>query len=90
MSGGQACQCGEKREPIKTEAGSNRPGRMWRVWNYRCNYSAFNGYHRTPSDYSLIGCLACGAMWRTKAPYVDSLPQITEEERSKPRSPRES
>ena len=23
---------------------------------YKCNYSAFNGYRRTSSDYSLIRC----------------------------------
>lgn len=26
----------------------------WVVDMRRCNYSAFNGYHRTPSDYSLV------------------------------------
>jgi hypothetical protein len=40
----------------------------------RCNYSAFNGYRRTPSDYSLVGCKTCGISWRTKAAYVDGLP----------------
>ena len=46
----------------------------WRVVDYHCNHSAFNGYHRTPSDYSSICCLACGRYWRTKAKYVDGLP----------------
>lgn len=40
----------------------------------RCaNYSAFNGYHWTPSDWSLVEC-ECGIGWRTKARYVSSLP----------------
>jgi hypothetical protein len=41
-----------------------------------CNYSAFNGYHFTPSDYSAVQCLTCGASWRTKAKYVSDLPDI--------------
>ena len=38
------------------------------------NYSAFNGYRWTPSDYSQVACTDCGATWRTKAAYVDTLP----------------
>lgn len=38
------------------------------------NYGAFNGYHYTPSDYSLVRCRKCGHPWRTKAKYVDSAP----------------
>jgi hypothetical protein len=41
--------------------------------HYRCNYSAFNGYRYTPSDYSLVKCVTCNTSWRTKAAYVDSL-----------------
>lgn len=81
MSGGQACQCSEKREPIRVAENSNRPGRLWRVLQYRCNHSAFNGYHCTSSDYSSIQCLRCGSVWRTKAPYADSLPHRTDDER---------
>ncbi|MFI8932363.1 hypothetical protein ACIG3E_32450 [Streptomyces sp. NPDC053474] len=42
----------------------------------QCNYSAFNGYTRTPSDYSLVVCTApgCSTAWRTKAAYVQNLP----------------
>lgn len=49
---------------------------FWVVVERRCNYSAFNGYHRTPSDYSLVRCTApdCRGLWRTKAVYVDALP----------------
>lgn len=32
-----------------------------------CGYSAFNGYHYTPSDYSGVRCRTCGHLWRTKA-----------------------
>lgn len=50
-----------------------------------CNHSAFNGYRWTPSDYSQVRCIApvdkhhssdgvCGHTWRTKAAYVDDLP----------------
>jgi uncharacterized Zn finger protein len=59
MSGGTACKC--------------RP-RDIEVLQRRCNYSAFNGYKRTPSDYSTVRCRKCGAVWRTKAAYVDSAP----------------
>lgn len=44
------------------------------VWTYRANYSAFNGYRRTQSEYSEVRCRKCGKIWRTKAAYVDSLP----------------
>jgi hypothetical protein len=43
----------------------------WRVWHRHCNYSAFNGYRETPSNYSRMICLNCAANWRTKAQYVD-------------------
>jgi hypothetical protein len=46
----------------------------WVVTVRRANYSAFNGYHRTPSDYSEIRCTVCPTRWRTKAAYVDRLP----------------
>ena len=45
----------------------------WRVVQYRCNFSAFNGGHKTPSAYSAIRCLECGRYWRTKASYVERL-----------------
>lgn len=43
---------------------------------YKCNYSAFNGYRRTSSDYSLIRCQEpnCCGTWRSKAKGVDCLP----------------
>ncbi len=67
MSGGPVCRCG------------NRDA--WRVWTLLANYSAFNGYRRTYSDYSEVSCEreegGCGAIWRTKARYVHSLPRST-------------
>jgi hypothetical protein len=46
----------------------------WVVIQRQCNYSAFSGYHRTPSDYSGIRCRSCNRYWRTKAAYVRALP----------------
>ncbi len=62
MSGGYAC-----RNP------NHKPHR-WVVVQRKYNRSAFNGGRRTPSDYSLVRCTTCGSMWRTKAKYVDDLP----------------
>ena len=59
------CKCPERRKPPSE--------RRWVVLDYRCNYSKFNGGRYTPSDYSCIKCLACGAIGRTKAKYVDEL-----------------
>ncbi|AXH50938.1 hypothetical protein CPT_Scapp_009 [Serratia phage Scapp] len=56
-----ACKCKVKRRD------------NWRIIDYRCNYSAFNGYRYTPSDYSSITCLKCGSVWRSKSSYVDTL-----------------
>lgn len=68
MSSGPACKCAERNEPFKDGA-DGKPGRLWRWLHYKCNYSAFSGYHYTPSDYSLCACLACGAHWRTKSDF---------------------
>lgn len=46
----------------------------WFVAARKCNYSAFNGYHHTPSRYSEVWCPACPEVWRTDAAYVDALP----------------
>ncbi|QOP66223.1 hypothetical protein SEA_DANIELLEIGNACE_83 [Arthrobacter phage DanielleIgnace] len=54
---------------------THRP--YWFVSERRVNFSAFNGYHRTPSDWSRIFCPLCPAQkctWRTKAKYVDEIP----------------
>lgn len=59
MSGGTRCKC--------------KPAAL-RVTRYRYNTSAFNGYRRTPSDYSTVCCVTCGTTFRTKAAYVDGLP----------------
>lgn len=61
MSGGTSCLVRE-----------HRPG--WYVTVRKANYSAFNGYHRTPSAYSEVRCPTCPTTWRTKARYVDTLP----------------
>lgn len=57
------------------KACENRSHRKsWWVHIRRANFSAFNGYRRTPSAYSEVRCGTCGARWRTKAVYVDTLP----------------
>lgn len=65
MSGGVFCNCTERNEPIEKRA--------WVILDYKCNHSAFSGYHYTSSDYSAIQCSRCMAVWRTKAAYVDKL-----------------
>lgn len=52
--------------------------RHWHVTQRRGNRSAFNGYHWTPSDYSRVRCPIDGLTWRTKAAYVDGLPDAPE------------
>ncbi len=82
MSGGTACNCLERFEPLTAQPGANKPPRLWRNLQYRCNHSAFNGYHYTPSDWSSIVCLRCGACWRTKAGYADELTALEKEFRT--------
>lgn len=63
MSANTACRC-----PPGPE---HRAG--WRIRMWRANVSAFSGYRRTASEYSALTCITCGAAWRTKARYVESL-----------------
>jgi hypothetical protein len=49
----------------------------WVVRTRKANYSTFNGRHRTASDYSEVVCPVCRGRWRTKAAYVDRLPDET-------------
>ena len=63
MSMGNSCICKRKRGDIDGLV----------CTQYKCNHSAFNGYHYTPSDYSTVYCKRCGAVWRTKAKFVDQL-----------------
>ena len=72
MSGGTSCSCAQRKVPINT--------RRWRVTQRFCNHSAFNGYAYTPSEWSAVYCLDCGANWRTKAGYVIDLPGHVESE----------
>ena len=81
MSGGTSCKCAERREPLTAPPASNRPARLWRCVAYKHNYSAFNGYHYTPSDYSAISCVRCGAVWRTRADYAVLLSNLAEDEK---------
>lgn len=68
MPSGYSCQCSK---PEK--------GKYWFILDYKCNYSAFNGYHYTPSDYSAMACAKCGSLWRTKANYVKNYKLISRE-----------
>lgn len=47
-----------------------------KILHYKCNYSSFQKprgqWHS--SNYSVIECKDCGQNWRTKAKYVDELP----------------
>jgi hypothetical protein len=52
----------------------------WVVIVRQANYSAFNGYRRTPSDYSLVKCRTCDRHWRTRAAYVAGLPDAERHE----------
>lgn len=67
MSGGVTCKC---TKPIKARGV---------VIDRQCNYSAFSGYHYTPSAYSRVACVECGTHWRTKAAYVRELPDADRE-----------
>jgi len=60
------CSCGRKRGDYSDLVVTRR----------NCNYSAFNGYHYTPSDYSSVCCTrpGCRGFWRSKGLYVDMVP----------------
>lgn len=57
---------------ISCKIKEHRP--RWVVTQRNGNASAFNGYHWTPSDYSAVHCPLCPTAWRTKAKFVNSLP----------------
>jgi hypothetical protein len=59
------CRCEERRKPVGE--------RNWGVIMRCYHRSAFAGGHWTPSDYSTVVCLTCGAIGRTKAQYVEKL-----------------
>jgi hypothetical protein len=65
MSNGVMCKC-----EIKDK-------KNWYVLTYHGNYSHFESpkgaFHY--SRYSDVCCSKCGHTWRTKAKYVDELPQ---------------
>ena len=73
MSGGKACTCPQRLAAIFRL-------NHWFVLARNCNHSAFNGYHWTPSDYSLIGCIKCRNEWRTRSGYVYNLEGATFEQ----------
>jgi hypothetical protein len=66
MSQSFSCHCEERKKPVDQRA--------WEVWQRSQHRSAFAGYRPTSSDYSTVFCRKCGAQGRTKAEYVDDLP----------------
>jgi hypothetical protein len=60
------CRCPESERPESE--------RRWRVALRHGSASAFNGYRWAPSDFSEVQCLRCYAIWRTRAAYVERLP----------------
>ena len=50
------------------------PRTDWEVTARHQRTSAFDGYRTMGSDYSDVRCRVCRASWRTKAAYVESLP----------------
>lgn len=65
MSQGKSCRCPRAGVVVLTR---------------NANYSAFNGYHYTPSDYSAVMCTCCGACWRTKSAWVAKAPDMSKEQ----------
>lgn len=72
MSGGAVCRCREAGRPVSE--------RRWRVALRHGSASAFNGYRWAPSDFSEVRCLWCCAIWRTRAAYVECLPDWDDDE----------
>lgn len=68
-------------ESAGMHGGCRCPRPCWRVHARRCNFSAFNGYHQTASDYSGLVCTNCGHVWRSKARYVAETPDLSAAER---------
>jgi hypothetical protein len=60
------CHCPERAKPVAARA--------WFVVQRNYQASAFNGYHREFTERSTIVCGQCGAVGRTKARFVDKLP----------------
>ena len=61
-----SCKCKEREKPISERA--------WQVWERNWNTSPFEIAGGVYSDYSTIYCKKCGEAGRSKAKYVDSLP----------------
>ena len=71
MSSWIACSCNGTWEEKR---------KNWRIIDRNCNYSYFEypKGQRHYSDYSLVTCLRCTGMFRTKANYVDDLENYKE------------
>jgi predicted secreted protein len=71
MSGGKSCICKGTREERE---------KNWTVLQLKCNYSAFHGRKRTPSDYSAFRCAGCRMVWRSKSDYVYRILEMNKKE----------
>jgi hypothetical protein len=63
---GVFCDCCQRKVPIEE--------RWWEVLARHRRCSAFDGYRVRASAYSAVRCRVCGHVWRTKAAYVEKLP----------------
>jgi hypothetical protein len=77
MSGTYACPAS------RTRPGPLGPAHRHVVTVWRANYSAFSGYRWTSSAYSEVWCIDTHQVWRTKAAYVDDLPDATPDDKRK-------
>jgi len=87
FAGRKQCRC-----PRWSYGFDQRPLRDWVIVQRNENRSSFNGseWHyqegygysrRAESAWSHVLCLTCGAHWRTKANYVQRLPDLAEDKR---------
>jgi len=77
MSGGKVCR--HAWALLRPHTGQGEAGRIV-VTARRSNHSKFNGSRFTPSRYSEVMCLECRSFWRTKAAYVNRLPDATDDD----------
>jgi len=71
-----------KKELVVEKKKHNCPRKYYRVLVRKGNYSTFiepkGEFHE--SEWSLLVCLRCRHQWRTKAKYVDKIPDIRPED----------
>lgn len=75
MSKGIACSCSG---PIEDRL------KNWRIIQFKCNHSAFNGWKKTYSEYSSFRCMVCTNIWRSKSDYVFKVKALHDPETTDP------